>query len=326
MKDSLERQIKYLRLSVTDRCNYRCAYCMPDDGCEWLAHGEILRYEEMLRILKILAEQGVSRVRITGGEPLVRSGIVDFIKQVRELDGIDDVAMTTNGSLLTKFAAGLKEAGLDRINISLDTVDPERFRALTRGGNVQDVLSGIQEALAVGLTPVKLNVVLTEAVTEKDLHYFYELAETSPVAVRFIEYMPSHGCRVQTGMKVADVTDFLERKVAGKLQAPTNPPRGCGPARYVQSPEGKGVFGFISPISEGYCADCNRIRLTPDGKIRPCLLSEQEIDLKKALRDGSDDAVILALFRKAVESKQKQHGLQEDGTAFQARGMSRIGG
>lgn len=324
--DSKHRQIEYLRLSVTDRCNYRCSYCVPDQGCAWIDPLELLRYDEMLRILDLLGRHGITRVRITGGEPLVRPGIVDFISQVRKLSVIEDISMTTNGSLLKEHAAGLKEAGLDRINISLDTVDPERFRKLTRGGNVKDVLEGIQAALNVGLTPVKLNVVLTEAVTENDLDYFLELVKTSPVAVRFIEYMPSHGCRVQTGMRAADVKGFLERRAAGKLQAPENLPRGCGPARYVQNPGDQGLFGFIAPISEGYCDECNRVRLTADGKIRACLLSDAETDLKKMMRDGAADEEIFLLFEQAMKNKQEKHRLNEAGPAFKERGMSQIGG
>lgn len=327
MLDAYQRDIRYLRLSVTDRCNYRCAYCVPPEGVKWLPTSELLSDEEILRVLSILGNQGVSRVRLTGGEPLVRPGFVELVRSIKTLGFIEDLSITTNGSLLTQYAADLKQAGVNRVNISLDTVDPQRFREVTCGGDVREVLAGIDAAIEVGLAPVKLNVVLTEAVGEEDLLYFQSLVKEKPVAVRFIEYMPSHRCRVRSGMTVTTVTEHLNKLAAGKLAPPRNAPYGCGPAHYLQAESDQGVYGFIAPISEGYCDRCNRIRLTADGKLRPCLLADTEVDLRSALRGNAADAEIAELFITAVRSKPSAHHLREEvGKSFSGRGMSQIGG
>lgn len=325
--DAYQREIKYLRLSVTDRCNYRCAYCVPPEGVKWLGGDEILSDAEILRVLTVLGKLGVSRVRLTGGEPLMRPGLVDLIQRIRALDVLDDLSLTTNGSLLTQYATSLKQAGVDRVNISLDTVEPDRFRELTCGGNVQDVLDGIQAAIAAGLAPVKLNVVLTEAVQEADLAFFREMVRSSPVIVRFIEYMPSHQCRVRAGMTVTSVTESLKKMGSSSLGPPKKNPHGCGPARYLQADEEQGMYGFIAPISNGYCDRCNRIRLTADGRLRPCLLSDVEVDLRRALRENASDEQIATLFQQALQSKPSAHQLADHGAvAFRKRGMSQIGG
>ena len=325
--DAYQREIKYLRLSVTDRCNYRCAYCVPPDGVKWLGEDEILADAEILRVLSVLGKLGVSRVRLTGGEPLMRPGLVELIQRIRALDVLDDLSLTTNGSLLTQYATALKQAGVDRVNISLDTVEPDRFRELTCGGNVQDVLDGIQAAIAAGLAPVKLNVVLTDAVQEADLAFFREMVRSSPVIVRFIEYMPSHQCRVRAGMTVTSVTESLKKMGSSSLEPPKQSPHGCGPARYLQADAEQGMYGFIAPISNGYCDRCNRIRLTADGRLRPCLLSDVEVDLRRALRENASDEQIAALFQQALQSKPSAHQLADHGAvAFRKRGMSQIGG
>lgn len=325
--DAFRRDIKYLRLSLTDRCNYRCAYCVPAGGLTWLPPEALLSDAEILRVLSVLGRQGVSKVRLTGGEPLVRPGLIDLIERIRALGVVDDLSLTTNGSLLAQNAVALKQAGVDRINISLDTVDADRFRKLTCGGNVQDVLNGIQAAIAAGLSPVKINVVLTDAVHEDDVNFFQELVRNTPVVVRFIEYMPSHRCRVRAGMTVGSVTERLEVNNAGKLEPPRQNPHGCGPARYLQGTADQGMFGFIAPISDGYCDRCNRIRLTADGRLRPCLLSDQEFDLAAALRGKATDEDIAQLFLQAVKSKPSAHQLNEGhSSAFDKRGMSQIGG
>ncbi len=324
--DAYQREIKYLRLSVTDRCNYRCAYCVPPEGVRWLAEEEILSDEEILRVLRVLGQQGVSRVRLTGGEPLMRPGLIELIRRIRALDVLEDLSLTTNGSLLVRYADQLKQAGVNRVNISLDTVEPDRFRELTCGGNVQDVLDGIQAAARAGLSPIKLNVVLTDAVRDEDLAFFREMVRTSPVIVRFIEYMPSHQCRVRAGMTVTSVTESLNRLGSGDLAPPQQNPHGCGPAHYLQSENDQGMYGFIAPISSGYCDRCNRIRLTADGRLRPCLLSELEIDLRAALRGAATDEEIAGLFQQALKSKPSAHQLSDHGSAFRRRGMSQIGG
>ena len=327
VRDSFHRDISELRLSVTDRCNDRCAYCVPPQGVEWLAPSEILSDDEILRVLGILGRHGVSKVRLTGGEPLVRSGFVELVRKIKALGVIEDISLTTNGSLLAQFAAELKQAGIDRVNISLDTVDPGNFREVTRGGEVSDVLDGIKTALSLGLAPVKINVVLTDAVSRSDLVFFQKLVHETPVAVRFIEYMPSERCRVHAGMTVHEVTEMLEKLAAGKLEAPRQAPHGCGPARYLQGNDDKGMYGFIAPISDGYCDRCNRIRLTADGRLRPCLLSDGEIDIKAALRRNDSDEAIMELFFQAIRNKPSSHSLKESASgAFQRRGMSQIGG
>lgn len=327
MFDAYCREIHYLRLSVTDRCNYRCTYCMPPEGVNWLDSSAILTDEEIVRLLFVMGREGVSRVRLTGGEPLVRPGFADLVRKIRTVSSVEDLSLTTNGSLLSRFAAELKEAGLNRVNISLDTVDPVRFRELTCGGEVRDVLAGIEAAIRVGLSPVKINVVLTAAVGEADLIFFQKLVRDQPVAVRFIEYMPSRRCRVEAGMSMTSVTEYLKMHAAGKLAPPKQTPYGCGPAHYLQGEADQGAYGFIAPISGCFCARCNRLRLTADGKLRPCLLADTEIDLRSALRSGATDEEIAGLYQKAVQSKPSSHHLSDQGgAAFQGRGMSQIGG
>lgn len=327
MLDSYQRDIRYLRLSVTDRCNYRCAYCVPPEGLTWLEPEAILTDEEILRVLRVLGQEGVSRVRLTGGEPLVRPGFVELVRKIRSLGVLEDLSLTTNGSLLAGYARKLKEAGLNRVNISLDTVDPGRFRELTCGGDVRDVLEGIDAAVEVGLAPVKINVVLTDSVEEADLAYFRGLVKEKPVAVRFIEYMPSERCRVRAGISINALTAQLDRQTAGRLVPPKQIPYGCGPAHYLQGQEDQGLYGFIAPISECFCDRCNRIRLTADGRLRPCLLSDLEVNLQEALRRQATDEEIVELFRLAVRSKPSSHHLTEQGgKTFQKRGMSQIGG
>lgn len=326
MHDRYNRAIDYLRVSVTDRCNFRCVYCMPPEGVQLLQHSDILTYEELVRIIAILTKQGISKVRITGGEPLVRKGIVDFVRAVKALGTVEDLSMTTNGSLLAPLAADLKAAGLDRVNISLDTVHPERFRHITGGcGNIADTLSGIESALQTGLTPVKLNVVLSEALTEDDLVYFTRLVMQHPVAVRFIEYMPIGYGGIGPGMKADAVRELLEKHAPGSLKPMTFTGKGNGPAKYYRFARSKGCIGFITPISDHFCGSCNRIRLTADGKLRPCLLSNQEVDMKTPLRSGASDTGLASLFFQVIQEKPAEHHLNKSDTVFQRR-MSQIGG
>jgi len=327
MFDAYRRDIRYLRVSVTDRCNYRCNYCVPPEGMQWLGAADILTDEEIVRVLSVLGRVGVAKVRLTGGEPLARPGFVELVRKIKATGVIEDLSVTTNGSMLAQYAMALKKAGINRVNISLDTIDPLRFRELTCGGDVRDVLAGIQAAVEAGLAPVKLNVVLTEAVDEEDLKYFRELVHEKPVSVRFIEYMPSHRCRVRSGMTVTSVTEHLKKLGSGELAPPKQSPCGCGPAHYLQGESDQGTYGFIAPISKGYCDQCNRIRLTADGRLRPCLLADSEFDLRTALRRGATDEEIVDVFQQAVLSKPSSHHLaEEDAQAFQGRTMSQIGG
>ncbi|MDZ4168573.1 MAG: GTP 3',8-cyclase MoaA [Coriobacteriia bacterium] len=338
--DSHGRRIDYLRVSLTDRCNLRCRYCMPEAGVVWKPHSEILTYEEIVRFARIAVEQGISKIRLTGGEPLVRGGVVDFVEQLMALPGIESVAMTTNGTLLPRFADQLFAAGLRRVNISLDSLDPSVFAEITRGGRLDEVLEGIDAAFRAGFDPVKLNVVVVRSLNQ-DLCEFARLTFDKPLHVRFIEYMPvgdaeeGSGCSTETtdGWTRADsvpseeVLDMLAREGRaaglGELEpiARDGAPGGWGPAQYFRFPGAQGTVGVISPLSHHFCAECNRLRLTADGRLRPCLFSDHELDVRTALRTGDDEAVrelVLAALRDKPESHDMRVGT--------ARGMSQIGG
>lgn len=337
--DSFGRRIDYLRISVTDRCNLRCVYCMPPEGVEWKAHERILSFEEIERFAGIAAQEGISKIRLTGGEPLVRTGIVDHVRRLREITGIEAIALTTNGTLLARHAAALAEAGLKRINVSLDTLDPEVFARITRGGTIADVLTGIDAAFAAGMDPVKLNVVVVRSL-DQDLAAFARMTFERPLHIRFIEYMPvgdvgEHSCTSAEadGWTEADhvpADEILERLAAegaalglGEL-APVEreqAPGGWGPARYFRFPGALGTLGVISPLSHHFCGECNRLRLTADGKLRTCLFSDDERDVLAPLREGSDDDV-RAVITAALAAKPESHN-QRLGTV---RHMSQIGG
>lgn len=326
MRDGYNRAIHYLRVSVTDRCNFRCAYCLPPGGVRWLPHAEILTYEELLRLIAVFSREGIRSVRLTGGEPLVRRGFVAFAASVKDLGTIEDLSLTTNGSLLPKYARDLKAAGVDRVNISLDTVDPARFAKVTYCGRLEDTLRGVESALEAGLTPVKLNVVLTEALAAADLAFFIDQVRRFPIAVRFIERMPLGGRGgLGAGPDAAAVKKMLEEAGGGPLEPASA--KGHGPARYWRLPGAQGTFGFITPISDHFCDACNRLRLTADGRLRPCLLGDTEIDVKTALRAGAGDAELAALFHAAVGAKPEGHSLcRASGYPGFARRMSQIGG
>lgn len=320
------RLINYLRVSITDRCNFRCVYCMPPGGVKLLSHDDILSYEEILRIISIFGSQGINKIRITGGEPLVRKGVVEFVRSVSALKITPDLSMTTNGSFLEKFAHSLKAAGLTRVNISLDTFDSEKFSDITGGGRLGDVLTGIESALDAKLGPVKLNVVLTEHLAATDLLGFIDMVYRYPVAIRFIEYMPIGSCQLKMGITTAEVKKIINSAGCGRLEARTDMEEN-GPARYYQLPRAKGMFGFITPLTDHFCNSCNRIRLTADGKIKPCLLSAKEIDIRKPLRAGATDAMLADLLFEAVAAKPRQHSLcRLSGYTGIERRMSQIGG
>lgn len=328
MFDKYQRCIDYLRISVTDRCNFQCTYCMPPPKKERLDLHQILSYEELLRIITVLGRYGVSKIRLTGGEPLVRRGLVDFIRNIRQIKTVKELSMTTNGSLLGRdnMAARLKAAGLDRVNISMDTADAAKFAAITGTGCIDDVLAGINSALTAGLHPVKLNVVVTEQLTAGDIAYFVNQVRNRPVTVRFIEYMPIGQTTTRAGMSIDRLKQVIE-KASGKRLQPAVAVHGSGPARYYRLPETQGVFGFITPMSNHFCHKCNRLRLTTDGKIKACLLSNQEVDLKSAMRHGCDDQTIYDLFVQAIQDKLPQHTLNYHSEhVVVTRPMFRVGG
>ncbi len=334
MKDSHGRTIDYLRISLTDRGNFRCIYCMPEEGVCSMGHDEILRIEEIERLVRVAAGLGIRSVRLTGGEPLVRKGVVDLVDAITGMPGIENVSMTTNGVLLPAMIDDLKAAGLSRVNISLDTLDAEQFRAVTRVGRLEDTLAGIDAALAAGLSPVKVNAVTVRSLNQ-DFLAFAKLSLDRPLHVRFIEYMPVGNTEEAggTGWGKADVIpseeliDIIsEQARAAGLPAlvpaaKASKPVGWGPARYFEFPGAQGTVGFISPLSRHFCSECNRLRVTADGKVRPCLFSDDEYDVRTPLREGDDGAVRDVLLA-ALGAKPDEHH-DKVGTE---RGMSQIGG
>lgn len=334
MKDSHGRTIDYLRISLTDRCNLRCIYCMPEEGVQALSHTDILRLEEIERIVRIAAEAGIKHIRLTGGEPLVRRGVVDLVRAINDIPGIERVALTTNGILLPRMAEELAAAGLSRVNISLDTLDPDQYRAITRCGSFDDAMAGIDAALAAGFDPVKVNAVVVRSLNQ-DVLSFARMSIDRPLHVRFIEYMPvgesAGACGCGWGKQDVIPSDELREMIDTQAQAaglgPLKPamkhtPSGWGPACYYEFENAKGTVGFISPLSRHFCSECNRLRLTADGKIRPCLFSDDEYDVREVLRSGADDDAVREVLYAALGAKPDEHH-DKVGTE---RGMSQIGG
>lgn len=332
LKDNYHRTIDYLRVSITDRCNLRCIYCMPSGGLIPIEHKEILRYEEIIRVIRIAAKIGVRKIRITGGEPLVRRNVVYFIASIKNIPGIEDLSLTTNGILLSRYAEELKSVGLDRVNVSLDTLKPERYREITRSGDLSLVLKGIEAIEKVGLNPIKINMVPICGVNSDEIEEFARLTLKAAYQVRFIEYMPFGSEDMWSPEKFIS-TEEIKSIVEGIGPLIPTKLRKSGPARYFRFENAPGVIGFISPISNHFCNECNRLRLTADGKLRPCLFSETEIDLKPALRGGSSDDEIERLIKLSIEVKPEGHniGPQKLSSLIKNREyckkpMSRIGG
>jgi cyclic pyranopterin phosphate synthase len=329
MLDRVNRKIDYLRISITDRCNLRCVYCMPTAGIPRLPHEAVLRYEEILRIVKVAAAKGIKKVRLTGGEPLVRKGVTSLVREVAAIPGIDDLSLTTNGILLGRMARELADAGLKRVNVSLDSLDPGRLRELTRGGELKDVLEGIHQAEEAGFDPIKINVVAIKGFNGEEVREFARLTLLKPYQVRFIEFMPIGHRAMWEDSKVMTEGEIMERiSTLGELTPVEWRGQGGqgGPARLYRLPGAKGILGFISPLSNHFCGSCNRLRLTADGKIRPCLFSETEIDLKTPLRSGCDDAELSRLISIALSVKPEGHSIADGVKDKYRRTMSRIGG
>lgn len=324
-KDKYGRVIDYLRISVTDRCNLRCIYCMPADGVRPLEYKNLLSYEEITRLVTVAARLGVRKVRITGGEPLARKNLPFLIGSISEIEGIEDISLTTNGTLLKELAGSLASAGLTRVNVSLDSLHPDRYRHITRGGDIYDVLDGIAEAQKAGLLPVKINMIPMRGINDDEVEEFARLMINTPLHVRFIECMPT-GARDFRNRSLSIPTEEIKERVTrlGVLTPVTV--RKHGPARYFRFENAPGVLGFISPVTHHFCESCNRLRLTSDGKLRPCLFSEMEIDVKEGLRSGAPDSEIERLLRLAVVMKPEGHGLDSELSCNNLRPMSRIGG
>ena len=337
-KDNFNRLIDYMRISITDRCNLRCVYCMPSGGVKFLDHGEILRYEEITRVLRVAVNAGVSKVRITGGEPLMRKNVTGLVKMIKGIEGIHQLSMTTNGILLERFAEELAESGLDRVNISLDSLKPERYREITRGGDIEAVLRGIEAAERAGLTPIKINMVPIRGLNDDEIIEFAKMTFTAPYQVRFIEFMPFVEEGHWNGERFISTGEIQSRVEQAGAIIPEKMKK-SGPAHYFRLDGAAGIVGFISPISSHFCDECNRLRLTADGKLRPCLFSETEIDLRPALRSGGADEEIRRLIELSITVKPKGHSMRME-NAFpsqdcspmniirnrQRRPMSKIGG
>jgi len=323
--DAYARHLKYLRISVTDRCNLRCIYCMPRGLIPKLTHAEILTYEEILRVLKVGIRLGINKVRVTGGEPLVRKGIFGFLKTLCNVKGLQDVSLTTNGVTLAKHADEIREAGIKRLNISLDTLDRKRFKQITGRNSFDRVWQGIMTAHEMGFEPLKINVVAMAGINEDELEKMAALTFEYPFHVRFIEHMPIGDNNI--GVKGQLLTPDIKKKIAGLGRlVPVKPGLTDGPAERFKIEGACGEVGFISALSHHFCKSCNRLRLTAGGQLRPCLLSDRQVDLKEALRGAASDDAIAGLFFAAVKLKQAHHGLVDRIPTRITGQMSSIGG
>ncbi len=311
-------RVDYLRLSITDRCNLRCTYCMPPEGIKARGHGEILSYEELAVFARVAADVGITKVRITGGEPLVRTGCADLVGMLSRTSGIDDISLTTNGLLLPRFADELAAAGLRRVNVSLDSLEPGRFARITRGGRLEDTLAGLDAAFAAGFSPIKINTLLLPGV-EEELGAFVDLTREYDVHVRFIEFMPLDR-RVTLDGRLVPAPLVLERLRGRHGLEPVGGPYGHGPARYWAVPGAPGTIGFIAAISDHFCESCNRLRLTADGRLRTCLFSGEELAVRPLLGDAVRlrAAVLEALAGKSYDRCRE--------ALANERAMSQIGG
>jgi GTP 3',8-cyclase len=326
LRDGWGREIKSLRVSVTDKCNFRCTYCMPAEGLDWLPREEILDYEEVTRLVRIMAAMGVDEVRLTGGEPLVRRELPTLVSMLSPIRGVTDLSLTTNGILLDRLAGPLVDAGLRRLNVSLDSLSHVRFAEITRRDALDRVLAGLEEAERhPQLRPIKVNCVAVRGFTEDEVPALAELARRKPYVVRFIEFMPldaDEAWREDDVLSGAEIRALIEERWP-LVEIPAKP---SSTARRFRFADGAGEVGFVNPVSEPFCSSCDRIRLTADGQLRTCLFSRREWDLKTPLRDGSSDEQIESLIRWAVRHKELKHKINEPGFVRASRSMSQIGG
>lgn len=326
LKDKFGRVIDYLRISVTDRCNLRCLYCMPASGCPFKPRERILRYEEILPIARLMARLGVRRFRLTGGEPLIRRDLTTLIAGLAEIPGVEDLALSTNGMGLAQRALALKKAGLRRVNISLDSLDEETFRRITRFGDWREVWRGVWTALEAGLDPVKLNVVLLKGLNDSEIPEFARMSVRWPFQIRFIELMP-HGAEgldhPRHFLSIAQARSVCEQ--LGPLE-PAPDVAGAGPAAAFRYPGARGTLGFIGALSCSFCRRCNRMRLSADGFLRPCLDHSVGVDLGGSLRRGASEEDLEGLVREAVAMKPESHAMQIGGSRMEWEPMCAIGG
>jgi cyclic pyranopterin phosphate synthase len=323
--DAFQRRIDYLRVSLTDRCNMRCVYCMPETGMQFMPRPELLTNSELLRVIQAAAAAGFRKLRLTGGEPLLRKDIVDLVRAMKETPGIEHLAMTTNALRMRRLAQPLKEAGLDRVNISIDSLDAHKFRQITRGGSLEEVWAGIAATQAAGLNPIKLNAVIVRGMNDDEIVQLASLTTRYPWELRFIEVMPLTGV---AGLAEEGVVSSAE--VQARIEAAWGPLESLGqansdPADCFRIPGAPGKLGFISSVTNPFCATCNRMRLTADGRLHLCLLRDDEVDLRAAIRRGASQDELEQIVRHAVAVKPWGHGLPE-GVLPTLRGMSELGG
>jgi cyclic pyranopterin phosphate synthase len=324
--DGWGREIRSVRVSVTDRCNFRCRYCMPAEGLEWLEREELLSFEELARLVRVLAAMGVDEVRLTGGEPLVRRDLPVLVRLLADTPGVEDLSLTTNGILLDRLAGPLVEAGLRRLNVSLDSLSHVRFSEITRRDALDRVLAGLEEAERhPELRPIKVNCVAMRGFTEVEVPALADLARRKPYVVRFIESMPLHA---DVSWRGDDVLTGAEIRALIEERWPLEPvsAKPSSTAQRFRFADGAGEIGFVNPVSEPFCSSCDRIRLTADGQLRTCLFSRREWDLKKPLREGASDGELERLIRFAVRHKELKHKINEPGFVRASRSMSQIGG
>ena len=329
--DQLGRRIDNLRISVTDRCNFRCLYCMPEEGMEWIPKEEVLSFEEIEKVVRILAPLGIRKLRLTGGAPLLRRGLPELVTMLRKVEGIKDIALTTNAVLLSEQAEALRKSGLDRVNISLDSLLKERFEQITRRDALERVLLGIEQAARIFPGPLKINAVLMRGLNDGEIPAFAELARENGHIVRFIEYMPLDADQSWSRSALVSGTEIRERidqhvgENARLIEDPERDPR--APASdYVFSDGAPGKIGFINSVSEPFCENCNRIRITAEGKLRTCLFSQDETDIATLIRAGASDEDIAAAVRRAVHDKEPGHRINAPDFVRANRSMSQIGG
>lgn len=326
LTDSFGRTINNLRISVTDQCNFRCIYCMPEEGMVFHPKAEILTFEEIARISAIASGLGINKLRLTGGEPTVRKDLPVLIRMLADIKGISDIAMTTNGFLLKKMSKSLREAGLPRVNVSLDTLDAEKFERMTRRDVLDKVLEGLEEAEKYFELPIKINVVAMRGYTDDDVLDFALLARTRPYQIRFIEFMPLDADHTWSREKVLTGAEIIDRIQAVWPLDPVVRPNQREPADLFRFRDGKGEIGLIASVSEPFCENCNRIRITADGRLRTCLFSLWETDLKTPLRSGASDETIAEMIIEAVRNKEPGHHINDPTFVQPERTMSAIGG
>jgi GTP 3',8-cyclase len=327
LRDSWGREIKSVRVSVTDKCNFRCTYCMPAEGLEWLRRDEILTFEEIARLAGVLAQLGVEEVRLTGGEPLVRRDLPVLVGLLAQIDEVRDLSLTTNGILLDRLAGPLVAAGLQRINVSLDSLNHFRFAEITRRDALDAVLRGLEEAERYPqLSPIKVNCVAVKGFTETEVPALADLARRKPYVVRFIEFMPldaDEAWREDDVLTGAEIRALVEQRYGPLVEVPA---KASSTARRFRFADGVGELGFVNPVSEPFCSSCDRIRVTADGQLRTCLFSRREWDLKTPMRDGASDHELIRLIRFAVQHKELKHRINDPGFVRASRSMSQIGG